>query len=258
MMRAIVLLHRWLGIAFCLLFAMWFATGIVMHFVPFPSLTETERFAGLVPLSRVETTIAVADAFAASGIADATRVRLIQRSDGPVYIVAGPARAGAVRASDGVGASVSSSEVALAIARDHARSRGLDAARAAIVARADYDQWSVPNGFDRHRPLFRVGLGDAAGTEVYVSSLTGEIVLDMTRSERTWNLVGSVLHWIYPTVLRSNWSLWDRVVWTLSLLALIAALLGAVLGPARIKPRSGLIGSPYRRSEEHTSELQSR
>jgi len=246
MMRAIVLLHRWLGIAFCLLFAMWFATGIVMHFVPFPSLTEAERFAGLVPLASAETGLAVADAVAASGIADATRVRLIQRSDGPVYVVAGPSRAGAVRASDGVGASVASSEVALAIARDHARSRGLDAARAAIVARSDYDQWSVPNGFDRHRPLFRVGLGDAAGTEVYVSSLTGEIVLDMTRSERGWNLVGSVLHWIYPTILRSNWSLWDRVVWTLSLLALIAALLGAVLGLARIKPQSGLIGSPYR------------
>lgn len=247
MMRAIVLLHRWLGIAFCLLFAMWFATGIVMHFVPFPSLTEAERFAGLGPLDGAETRqLAVADAVAASGIADATRVRLIQRSDGPVYVVSGPSRAGAVRASDGAGASVASSDVALAIARDHARSRGLDAARAAILARADYDQWSVPNGFDRHRPLFRVALGDAAGTEVYVSSLTGEIVLDTTSSERTWNLVGSVLHWIYPTILRSNWSLWDRVVWTLSLLALIAALLGAVLGLARIKPRSGLIGSPCR------------
>ena len=92
MMRAIVLLHRWLGIAFCLLFAMWFATGIVMHFVPFPSLTEAERFAGLVPLASAETGLAVADAVAASGIADATRVRLIQRSDGPVYVVAGPSR----------------------------------------------------------------------------------------------------------------------------------------------------------------------
>lgn len=49
MMGAIVLLHRWLGIAFCLLFAMWFASGIVMHFVPFPSLTDAERFAGLAP-----------------------------------------------------------------------------------------------------------------------------------------------------------------------------------------------------------------
>jgi len=91
-----------------------------------------------------------------------------------------------------------------------------------------------------------MALGDAAGTEIYVSSRTGEVVLDTTRSERGWNWVGSVLHWIYPTVLRSNWALWDRVVWTLSLLALIAALLGAVLGIIRIRRRGGLIGSPYR------------
>ena len=116
-------------------------------------------------------------------------------------------------------------------------SRGLDATRAEIVARADYDQWSVPNGFDRHRPLFRVALGDAAGTEIYVSSRTGEVVLDTTRSERGWNWVGSVLHWIYPTVLRSNWALWDQVVSTLSLVALIAAVLGAVLGVIRIRIR---------------------
>src|SRR6266702_630034 len=246
MMGAIVLLHRWLGVAFCLLFAMWFATGIVMHFVPFPSLTEAERLAGLVPVDRAQVSIGAADAVASSGITEATRVRLIQRSDGPVYIVSGILLVRAVRASDGRDATVTSADVALAIAREHARSRGIDAARAAIVARRNYDQWTVPNGFDRHRPLFRVALGDAAGTEVYVSSLTGEVVLDTTRSERGWNLAGSVLHWIYPTVLRRDWALWDRVVWTLSLAGSIAALLGAVLGLARIKRRGGLLGSPYR------------
>ncbi|WP_025035289.1 PepSY domain-containing protein [Bradyrhizobium sp. DOA9] len=246
MMAAIVLAHRWLGIAFCLLFAMWFATGIVMHFVPFPSLTEAERFAGLGPLEPGARTISVADAVAASGIADATRVRLVQRSDGPVYVVSGPAASRAVRASDGGDASVTSADVALGIVQAYSRRRGLDLARAAIAARSDYDQWSVPNGFDRHRPLFRAALGDAQGTEVYVSSLTGDVVLDTTRSERAWNWAGSVLHWIYPTVLRSSWVLWDRVVWTLSLLALIAALLGAVLGIVRVKIRGRQLSSPYR------------
>ncbi|RXH21013.1 PepSY domain-containing protein [Bradyrhizobium zhanjiangense] len=245
-MSAIVLSHRWLGIAFCLLFAMWFASGIVMHFVPFPSLTEAERFAGLMPVDRGERRISVADAVAASGIVDATRVRLIQRSDGAVYIVSGPSRQHAIRAADGNDASVKSADVALAIAQAHARQREINASHATIVGRSDYDQWSVPNGFDRHRPLFRVALGDAAGTEVYVSSSTGEIALDTTRSERGWNLVGSVLHWIYPTILRSNWTLWDRVVWTLSLLALIAAVLGAVLGIVRVRIGMRQISTPYR------------
>lgn len=246
MMGVIVLSHRWLGIAFCLLFAMWFASGIVMHFVPFPSLTEAERFAGLAPVELAQVVIGATDAVAASGIAGATRVRLIQRSDGTVYIVSGAALTRAVRASDGRDATVASAGVALAIAQAHARSRGIDAAQAGIVAHRNYDQWTVPNGFDRHRPLFRVALGDESGTEVYVSSPTGEVVLDTTRSERGWNLVGSVLHWIYPTVLRRDWQLWDRVVWTLSLFASVSALLGAVLGIARVKRRGGVLGSPYR------------
>ncbi|MDD1526672.1 hypothetical protein C7U92_01005 [Bradyrhizobium sp. WBOS7] len=246
MMGAVVLLHRWLGIAFCLLFAMWFSTGIVMHFVPFPSLTEAERFAGLAPVQHAETRISVAGAVAASGISDAKRVRLVERRGGSVYIVSGPSRVRAVRAADGQDAALMSADLALAIAQDHAGRRGLDAARAGIVALADYDQWSVPNGLDRHRPLFHIALGDAARTEVYVSSRTGEVVLDTTRGERGWNWAGAVLHWIYPTVLRSNWSLWDRVVWTLSLLALLAAALGAVLGMVRIRMRGCMISTPYR------------
>lgn len=245
-MGAIVLVHRWLGIAFCPLFAMWFATGIVMHFVPFPSLTETERFAGLASVEKTRVAISPLDAVRSSGLDDAERVRLIQRGDGPVYVISGPSRLRAIQASDGTDASIRSPDIALAAAVDHARRRGLDVSHRPTVELADYDQWTVPNSFDRYRPLFRAGLGDAAGTEAYVSSVTGEVVLYTTRSERWWNCIGGVVHWIYPTVLRSNWSRWDKVVWTLSLLALIAAALGAVLGIARVRRRMGLDVSPYR------------
>lgn len=246
MMGAIVLLHRWLGIACCLLFAMWFATGIVMHFVPFPALTEAERFAGLAPVDLGAVRMTAGAAVQASGVADATRVRLLQRPDGPVFVVEGPSRLDAVRAAHGGPAAVAASQQALAIARDHAERRGLPAVRAEVVALADHDQWSVPNGFDRHRPLFRIALGDAAGTEIYVSSVTGDVVLDTTRRERGWTYVGSVSHWIYPTVLRSHWAVWDRVVWWVSLLALTVAMLGAVLGVARIRRRGNRAVSPYR------------
>src|SRR5262249_56025030 len=88
MMQALTCVHRWLGVALCLMFAMWFASGIVMHFVPFPSLTEAERIAGLAPIDAARVAHGPADAVAASGMSDATRVRLMQRGDGPVYLVA--------------------------------------------------------------------------------------------------------------------------------------------------------------------------
>jgi hypothetical protein len=53
-MRALILLHRWLGVSLSLLFAMWFSTGIVMHSVPFPALTEADRIDGLAPIDSSE------------------------------------------------------------------------------------------------------------------------------------------------------------------------------------------------------------
>jgi len=244
-MRALILLHRWLGVSFSLLFAMWFSTGIVMHFVPFPGLTEAERIDGLAPIDPSQGPYDPAAAVNASGIKDATRVRLLRRSDGPVYVVTGRSGIGAVRADDLTNASVKSAPLALTIAEAAARRRGQNTSQAALVDFAHYDQWTVPNGFDRHRPLYRIALNDNAGTELYVSSVTGEVVLDTTRRERAWNYVGSVTHWIYPTILRRSHGAWDITVWSLSLVALIAAISGSLLGVLRVKIARWRIVSPY-------------
>ena len=49
MKKALIFLHKWLGLGLALLFLMWFATVIVMYVVPFPGLAPEER---LVPARR--------------------------------------------------------------------------------------------------------------------------------------------------------------------------------------------------------------
>jgi hypothetical protein len=245
MIRALTFVHRWLGVPFSLLFAMWFASGIVMHFVPFPALSEAERLAGLAPVDFARVLHGPRDAVAASGIADPVRVRLVQRSDGPVYLVSDASHAVAFRADDLSPAAVRSASLALAIAVDHARRRELDAWDAAVAGLATYDQWTVAGGFDRHRPLWRIALDDGPGTELYVSSATGEVVQDTTRHERWWNYAGSIAHWIYPTVLRRRTAAWSKTVWVISLVASFTALAGSVLGVLRLAPTHGLF-TPYR------------
>ena len=190
MLRPLTLLHRWLGVSVCLLFAMWFATGIVMHFVPFPALTEAERIAGLAPVDPSRVEHGPGAAASASRIKNALRIRLLQRSDGPVYLVSGASGVESLHAADLTKAAVSSERLALAIAVDSARQRRIDPSRATFAELANYDQWTVPNRFDPHRPLYRITLDDDVGTELYVSSATGEVVLDTTRRERWWNYVG--------------------------------------------------------------------
>jgi uncharacterized iron-regulated membrane protein len=217
-----------------------------MHFVPFPSLTEAERFAGLLPIDLSQVRHGPDEATAANAVSRPRRIRLLQRVDGPVYIAAGASKPLARHASDLSDASVKSGPLALAIVREHARERGIDASHAGLARVADYDQWSVPSEFDKYRPLYRVALNDAAGAEFYVSSTTGEVVLATTREERVWNYAGSVVHWIYPTGLRKHPATWKKVVWTLSLIALITAIAGTVLGVARLRISDGRAQSPFR------------
>ena len=241
----LVVIHRWLGIALGPLVAMWFATGIVMHFVPFPTLSESQRVAGLSALTIEGSIQAPADAIRAFGMTDVLRIRLIQRADGPVYIVSGGSASTALRAADLAPATVRSRPLTLAIAADHARQRGMAAPDPAKLALIDHDQWTVAGHFQRHRPLYHLALDDEAGTEFYISSTTGEVVLDTTRWQRRWNLIGSVPHWIYAPPLRSRLQLWSAIVKWLSLAALALVVAGTVLGIARVRIGSKRSASPY-------------
>jgi hypothetical protein len=239
-MRALTLLHRWLAVPLAPLFAMWFASGIVMHVVPYPALSAAERVAGMAPIEIDRVTHGARDAVAASGIAGAPRVALLQRTDGPIYVVSGGGRRVALRAGDLTPADVRTADLALEIAVDHARRRGLDVAAATLVDTMRRDQWTVAGDLNPHRPLWRVALGDAAGTELYVSSVTGEVVRDTTRRERWWGYAGSVAHWLYPTALRAHPRVWRATVWLVSGLASIAAIAGLALGVAQLVARRGL------------------
>ena len=241
----LVVIHRWLGIALGPLVAMWFASGIVMHFVPFPNQSENERVAGLSALTIEGPIHGPADAVRALGMTDVVRIRLIHRADGAVYIVAGGSASTALRAADLAPTAVRSRELALAIGADYARTRGMAAPDPASLALIDHDQWTVAGRYQRHRPLYRLALDDEAGAEFYISSTTGEVVLDTTRWERRWNVIGSVAHWLYAPPLRSRPELWSAIVKWLSLAALALVIAGAILGVARVRIGSKRRASPY-------------
>ncbi|KAA9160182.1 PepSY domain-containing protein, partial [Delftia sp. BR1] len=60
--RWLFLLHRWLGIALCLFFALWFVSGMVMMYVGYPKLTQAERLRHLPALDGNAALLAPAEA----------------------------------------------------------------------------------------------------------------------------------------------------------------------------------------------------
>ncbi len=159
--------HRWLGIGGCLLFVMWFVSGVVMMYVGYPTLTEGERLAGLRAL-------------------DVGQARVSP----PAALEALP-----------------------------------EAARQQPPRRVALEM----QGGAQPQPVWRIV--DARGGRHAVSAR------DTTRSERFWNWLGSVPHWIYFTPLRADPPLWHDVVVWLSAACIGSAVTGIVIGILRLRLR---------------------
>jgi PepSY-associated TM region len=231
--RWLVVGHRWLGVATCLLFAMWFVTGLVMMYVRFPEYTQAERFSHLEPLDAGQVRIAPERVLHGRALGEFPRdFRLEMMAGEPVYrVTAAGWPFQTVSAATGRLIERVDIEQARAIV---ARASGAQASSATTLQR---DQWTVAGTFEGHRPLHRISVAGDEGLELYVSSRTGEIVLDTTARERRWNWVGAVLHWIYFTDLRAHPALWSQVVMWTSGVCIVVAVTGLWLGVDRLRFR---------------------
>jgi hypothetical protein len=238
--RWLILGHRWLGIATGLFLAAWVLSGLVMLYVAFPALTEAERLSRLAPIAFDRVLLGPDEALARAGLAPAPGgLDLSMRGGTPVY---------QVTARDGARHTVSA-ETGQALGPVDAAAARAPFGPGATVRAVTRDQWTVRDRYDPLRPFHVVALGDAAGTELYVSARTGAVVLDTTRRERLWNWLGAIPHWFYPTPLRARGELWRGSVLWVSGIATAGVLSGLALGIWRLRLRrryaSGAV-TPYR------------
>jgi hypothetical protein len=219
---------------------MWFFSGMVMMYVPFPSVSDKERLTFLPEINMQRLTLAPAEALAECGLASVTGMRLISINSRPAYVcdLKRPVEKIIYADNGAPGLALREDDIGQLIRRNLEE-------RIENVTKIEYDQWTVHQRFDAYRPLYLIELADPEGTNLYLSSITGEFLQRTTSSQRFWNYIGSVPHWIYPTVLRKNWAIWDGAVWWLSLFAIVCAVIGFFLGLAHwLKARRrGLISA---------------
>ncbi len=226
------LTHRWIGIVTCLFFAMWFISGVVMMYVAFPGLSDKERLAALPDIAWEKATLSPDDAMKAAGSTRYPReLRLMMLADEPVYRLGDwSGKRQTISAVDGRAITEISGQQALAIAAMHPASKS-----PRFEEMIDRDQWSVVARYDPLRPFYLINLGDDAGTKLYISSRSGEIALDTDRTERVWNWLGSIPHWIYPTILRQDQPLWRQVILWSSGICLVVGITGIWVGILRMR-----------------------
>ncbi len=240
--RSLIFVHRWLGVALCVLFLLWFPSGIGMMYFPMPSVTQADRLQRLPALQASNVVLSPRDAAAKLGV-DADDLRLSSFDGRPAY------RAGGGRGGDGpvlyADTGEEQGEVSSAmVQRIAAAWTGQPVGSATVEEVTEVDQWTLQTRLGLISPVFKYSWPN--GEQVYVSQATGDVVQYTTTASRIGAYLGPIPHWFYFTPLRKHGLQWSRVVIWSSGIGTISAILGVIIGvwmysPSR-KYRSG--GAP--------------
>jgi len=224
--KTLIFVHRWMGVALCLLFLLWFASGIVMMYWDYPGVTAADRLQHLPPLDASKIRLSLLEAYGRLGLTHPANQASLTTFDGrPTYRFRMGREQRMVFADDGAVLTEYSPEMALRIASQWS-GQSPSAARMAVLN--EEDQWTVSGSFRSLRPLYKFTWPNA--DEIYVSQVTGQVVQATTRSSRLGAYFGAIPHWLYFTPLRKDGLLWARVVIWTSGLATFAAFIGLIIG----------------------------
>ena len=229
-----ILSHRYLGIALCLLIVMWFISGIAMMYAGgMPRLTPETRLDRLPPLDVSRVQIRPAEALESAFLGgDLQRAVLLTVMDRPAYRFSSRGGQVTVFADTGDVLHEANARDAMTIA---GRFTGLGEDRLRYAGRlAEADQWTITV---RDRlPMHKVVAADDARTELYVSEQLGEVVVITTRGSRALAWVAAIPHWLYFAPLRLNSGLWRQVVLWTSGLGCVLILIGLGVGILQLSP----------------------
>jgi len=223
----IMRIHRWMGVAFCVLFLAWFVSGIVLIYCRFPHVEAEDRLAHEDALDPGRIHISPVGAFAALREPTApTQIRLHVLDGRPVYRFEFGGRSRLVFADDGERLDAVTRQMALRVAAAWA---GFPAAASSFQGLVTQDdQWTLYFTVHPYGPFWKYSWPN--GEETYVSQTTGEVVQDTTRNSRFGAYCGAIPHWLYFAALRRHAELWSQVVMWLSGAGAATSLLGIVAG----------------------------
>ncbi len=228
MVRLLFLAHRYLGIAVGLMMAMWCVSGIIMMYMPYPEMDRNAQLSGLADLDFSQCCTLPDPAELEGWSLDHARIEML--AGRPVLRTPYGYQADiVVDLVNGKFLDRFDSAQAEAIAESFILANHFDN-RITEGTEINLDQWTVYGSYNVHRPLHHFTLDGPEGRELYVSSTTGEVVQVTTGRQRFWNWIGTVVHWLYPVILRQNPSLWANTVIWLSLTGVFLTVVGLYLG----------------------------
>ncbi len=217
--------HRIFGTIICVFFFMWFVSGLVLIYHPFPNVTSKQLRERMEPLpsSLPDMASLVSRLPESVGSIRDVSVRQFQgqtlfafETDDSLYVLC----ADTLQSVKPV-----TYETIQAVAR-----RWVDSPVARVDTLYDRDQWIMYSRYVREMPIYKYYFDDKEKHQLYLASKTGKVLQFTNRTQRFWAWVGAIPHKFYLPVIRKNTRLWVNVLTIGGVIALIAALSGLYVG----------------------------
>lgn len=227
-----MLFHRWVGVVLCLLFLLWFPSGIGMMYFGMPTVTVRDRLERAPTLHADSIVLSPAQAAERAGITvTPAQVRLNSYNGRPVYRLGGGGRGGAATGDLHIIYADTGDEqgIATRALRDRAASAwtGQAVAAARVSDVSEPDQWTVGSQLRSLRPLWKYSWPN--GEQVYVGD-SGEVLQYTTTGSRLAAYVSAIPHWLYFTPLRKHQPFWIRFTTYAAMVGTAGAIVGMVIG----------------------------
>lgn len=237
--------HRIFGTIVCVFFFMWFVSGLVLIYHPFPNVTDQQLRERMEPLPSSLPDVEAVLARLPEPVSNIEAVG-VRQFQGQTLLTIETADSVYVRCADTL-------QTVMPVTRetlDTVARRWVDADPVRVDTLHKRDIWIMYSRYLSEMPICKFYYDDAEKHELYIASRTGEVLQFTTARQRFWAYIGAIPHKFYLPVLRQHTDAW---VWSLTIggiIALIAALSGLYAGIyllyKRYKSR-GKFGSPYKK-----------
>lgn len=231
----LIVIHRYTSAVLCLLFAVWFISGVAMAYRRDPPITDAQRLAFAEPLDAAKALPPEQVRELAASWSKTDTLRLAQSHGRPLYrwrtIDTGWHAAWA-----DTGTRAAFDEASL---QPEARRwfGGSNLFRYDGAFR-EHSQWSYFAAAREHYPLHRFSTEGPAPRQIFFSSRTGEPVVGTSLGTRLLYYLGPGLHYFSFYPVRNNNPLWRGLVNWSSGIGALTCLVGIVIGLWQLRWRA--------------------
>ncbi len=234
--------HKYIGLFISAFFLMWFVTGVVLIYHPYPSVSEklVNEKKEVLPSSLPDLDYI---AQRVEGEIKSVRIREFQ---GQTLMDVKTSKQKYLLTTD----TLQDIKPIDYLCVEKVARQWSDAPIKRVDTLRKRSQWVLFTRYEKELPIYKFHFDDKYKTQLFVSGTTADVQQLTTAKQRFWAYVGAIPHKLYIPALRRNTQMWMDSFVVGASICLVAALTGFILGIyifVRRKKVKGEWGNPYRK-----------